>query len=217
MSIDNYNNIHSYEFIENANNPELLAYWHSSAHNNHTDTGKWSNYNENGEWYLYGASKSFGTTYIPVFPTGKTYYYDMTISVSAGNQAYIGFCRFDSNHGSASNEGCIYIYQTKPTENIIKKRYFGTVNLGTTANGSNALTYITLRVLSGWSGSTNAATAEMTIHDISLREIDNTTGIQTAIINKQGMIVSDEIRERIGGNVRFIKNGFTEAEKLIEW
>ena len=213
-SIDDKQNFYAYEFVENTSNQELLVEWNSNAHNAHVNTGKWASYNNNGEWYLYGYS-SFGTPYIPVSPTGKTYYYDMTLSVSAGNQAYVGICRFDANKGSASNEGCIYIYSTKPTSDIVKQRFFGTVNLGTTANGLNPLAYITLRVLNGWSGSTNAANAEMTIHNISLREVDTATGITTASIIKTGVISSDSIRE-YDGNARIIKNGFIEANELIE-
>lgn len=214
-SIDNKQNFYAYEFIENTSNQELLAQWNSSGYSNHTNTGKWSSYNAEGEWYLHGASTSLGTTFTPVSPTGKTYYYDMTLSVSAGNQAYVGISRFDANKGSAANEGCVYIYSTKPTSDIIKQRFFGTVNLGTTANGSNPLAYITLRVLNGWSGSIDAANAEMTIHNISLREVDTATGITTASIIKTGVASSDSIRE-YDGNARITKNGFIEANELIE-
>ena len=81
--------------------------------------------------------------YVSIFPLGKTYYYDITYSNTAGNQFYIGVEKYDSNKVSGSNSECQYQVSTSLAADHI--RVFGTVDLST-ANG-NPAAYARLRIL----------------------------------------------------------------------
>ena len=206
VSIGNQSNIHAYEFVEDGSSRELLAQWNTASYSN--VNGAWSKYSSDGEWYFDATNSSTGSPYITISPSGKTYYYDITVSKDAGNQIYIGFERYDADKTPRSNAACVYVISDKSSA-FDHRRFFGTVNLST--DGVNPAAFIKLRVLNGW----NSTSGAMTIHNMSLREVDTATGVETAHIIKTGVASSDEIRE-YDGNARFTKNGFIEAEELIE-
>jgi hypothetical protein len=86
--IDNKGGFHTFELSETNNGLELLAIPLTTAYGNHTDI--YTRYDVNGEITLTGNSH-VGSYYIPINPTGKTYYYDIEVSTDSGNVFYIGF------------------------------------------------------------------------------------------------------------------------------
>lgn len=145
--IDSDSNIYTNEFIEDVNSRELLALPWTEGYSTHNKTTLTTRYNDKGELYFEnsGTSASVGSDYIQIYPSGKTYYYDMILSVAAGNQFYVGFERYDAQKTARSNQACVYIYSTKPTSDVVYQRYFGTVDLST--DGVNPTDTITLRIL----------------------------------------------------------------------
>lgn len=205
-SIDDKGNAHAYEIVEDEDSRELLADWNTLSYSN--NSGKWQNFTADGEWYFDATGTSTGTPHISISPTGKTYYYDIIVSKDAGNQVYIGFEKYDADKTPRSNNACVYVMSDK-TNAYDHRRFFGTVNLAT--DGVNPTATIRLRVLNGWSSTSGT----MTIHSMSLREVDTATGIETAHIIKTGILLADEVRE-YDGNARFDKNGFADAQSFIE-
>jgi hypothetical protein len=192
--IDSKNNSYCAEYMDTESSRELLAINYTTVHNSTTTTYTLSN--SDGELYFDGYS-SAGSAYIPIDPTGKTYYYDYTISVAAGNQFYIGITRFDKDKTPRSNEACVYISAIKPSSDLVKTRYKGTVNLST--DGVNPCAYIKLRILNAWSGTTSESTKKATIHQLSLREVVTASGFDKTEITSKAQIKADTIREQYDG------------------
>lgn len=146
------------------------------------------------------------TDYIPINPSGKTYYYDIEYSnLNSGNHLYIGFEKYDINKASGSNSECQYLVNTTSVTN--HTRVTGTINLAT-ANGTTAA-FTKLRVLNNWDNATG--TNQAIIHHISLKEVSTLTQNQ---INKQGQIKSDLFIEADSATVS--KYGNVTANQLIE-
>lgn len=207
MKIDNLFNIHTFEFDEEDKDVLAGIPW-TSPYSTHSDTQNlFTNYNSNGEPQFTANSTSAGTKYIEITP--GTYYYDTTISVNTGNQFYIGFERYDANKTARENQACTYIYTTKPSSNVVKQRYKGTVNLST--DGTNTLKYITLRILNGWSGTTSGVTGQATVHNLSLRLVSDA---QTPKIKRTGEFVVSELKEDTKSSL--YKNDMVEAAEFIE-
>jgi len=212
--IDKNHNYHTMEIVENnGGGRELMAglVWTSPYNRHDPTTYPHTIFNSKKEHYLEGSNISIGSEYVKINPVGKTYYYDMEISVSAGNQVYIGFERYDKDKTSRANNACIYAKSIKPTTDLIHKRYFGTINLAT--DGTNQTDTIALRILNGWGGTTENSTKIMTIHYLSLREIDG--NITQPRIEKNGITFGDEFIEKDSDNT-FFKNGFIGGSVLIE-
>ena len=206
--IDNLQKLHTYEMHEAGKNL-LDSVPITNAYDAHTDNSNFfTNYNINGE-YQFTNSSSAGTPYIPINPTSKTYYYDYTISVNAGNQFYIGFERYDAAKTARTNNACVYTTNIKPSSNIVKQHYSGTVDLST--DGTNPCRYIALRILNGWSGTTSGVTATATIHNISLREVSS---LQQPKLSKRGYFLSEELKEK--DSTKLYPNGIIETDTLIE-
>lgn len=209
-AVDNLQNLHIYETEETNNNlfaGKFLSsdyYWHNPI------SIPFVNFNSNGEYQFTANNTSAGSEYIQINPTGHTYYYDYTISVNTGNQFYIGFERYDENKTSRSNNACVYTYTTKPSSDVVRQRFIGTVDLST--DGTNPCKYIALRILNGWSGTTSGVTGTATIHSFSLREVGTK---QTQEITKTGRCIEEEIIEV--DNIRIQKNGIIETNNLIEF
>lgn len=207
LSIDNSQKIHTFELEET--NPNLFAgipwTWSYSSHSKTYDLK--TDFNENGEYIFTSNNISAGSDYIEIEP--GIYEYDITISVNTGNQFYIGFHRYDANKTSRSNNACTYIISIKPTADIVKKRYKGTVNLST--DGTNPCKYISLRILNGWSGTTSGVTGQSTIHNLSLRKQSN---INSPSITKKGQLICDEFKEDAITSI--YKNGIVESLNVIE-
>lgn len=207
MKVDKNQNIHNFELIEKNYNIFSATPW-CNGFNTHTPaTSPFINFNSNGEPQFTTNNSSAGTDYLEITP--GIYEYDYTISVNTGNQFYIGFERYDADKTSRSNNACVYTYSTKPSADVVKQRYKGTVNLST--DGTNQLKYIALRILNGWSGTTNGVTGQATIHNFSLR-------LQSAAVNpkvtKTGQLISDEFKEY--SSARFYKDHIIEANQFIE-
>lgn len=79
--VDNLQNVHSYEFNETTAR-ELLAVPLTAPYGNRTNI--LTDYDDNGEITITG-NHSRGSVYIPISPAGKTYYYDIDVSIDAGN------------------------------------------------------------------------------------------------------------------------------------
>ena len=202
--IDNKQNIHTYELVE-GNNKELLAVPLTTSYGNHSTI--YTAYDNNGEVSLTGSS-SVGSYYIPINPTGKTYYYDIEVSTDTGNVFYIGFQRYDANKTARSNDACVYLPGlTGSSEARTHKHYFGTVDLST--DGVNPCAFISLRILNDWSGANGR---KATIHKISLREV---TSLSNEKILKFGIFKADEFIE--GQQVEIQKNKIVRGKNLIEF
>lgn len=212
ISINNKANIISNEFKENILNRELLAQNYTSTYSSWSNGTVYTKRNEKGELFFEGASTSCGSEYIPINPTNKTYYYDYTISVAAGNQFYIGFERYDANKTARSNYACVYTYATKPSSDVIKTRYKGTVNLST--DGVNPCAFIRLRVLNAWGGTDSSSAKTATIHQISLREVET---LQNTQFLKTGQIKTDILREFESGNASLQENEVLNSFEFIEY
>ena len=144
--------------------------------------------------------------YVPISPSGKTYYYDITYSNTSGNQFYIGVEKFDGNKVSGSNEECQYQVDTSSAADHV--RVFGTVNLST-ANG-NPAAYARLRILNAWNGSDPNKVA--IIHECIFREEST---LENFKINKNGIANANCFAE---GGVVFEdrENGTVESSNFIE-
>lgn len=207
--VDNKQNWHTFEFKETNSNLFAGKLWTSRYSSKNPTTAPFTNFNSQGEYQFTSNSTSAGSEYITINPTGHTYEYDYTISVNAGNQFYIGFERYDANKTARSNNACTYTYATKPSTNVVKQHFTGTVNLST--DGTNPCKYIALRILNGWSGTTSGVTGTATIHSFSLREISTK---QKQEITKTGQTIEEEINEC--GNAKIYKNGIIGAAEFIE-
>ena len=151
----------AYSYNEPANG-ELMNVRYTIPYTTHYESSPWTSFNEKGEATLTANNQSLGSVYVPVNPTGKTYYYDMQLSINAGNQFYVGFERYDADKTPRRNNACVYVYSTRPTTDVVKQRFRGTVDLST--DGVNPCAFVTLRVLNGWSGTTSGVTGKATIH-----------------------------------------------------
>ena len=206
-SIDNNGNMFAYEFSEPSNN-ELLAVPYTNSVYVSDPTAEYTIRNADGEYYYEGNSSS-GSEYIKINPTGKTYYYDTMVSVSAGNQFYIGFERYDANKTARSNQACVYIAAPKPSSDLVRYRYRGTIDLST--DGVNPCDTIRIRILNGWTGSDSSSTKKATVHYLSLREV---TTPETTSISKQGITKTDMLLESDLKDIE--KNGTINMKQFIE-
>ena len=206
--IDNLGEIHTYKLQESTTRELLQGIHITSGYTVHSSLSNPYTLYSNGEIY-FNTKIGIGSDYIPISPSGHTYYYDFDISVNAGNQLYIGFERYDADKTSRSNNACVYIWATKPTTDVSHRHFFGTVNLAT--DGVNPCAFIALRILNGWSGTNSDVTGIATIHRMSLREVST---IQSPKIYSNGILLTDEFKEY--QNPKFYKNGIIEATEFIE-
>ena len=146
-NVDKLGNGHAFEIVENINNRELMTYGlFTGGYGDHNHlTRPFTSYNDKGEMTFNKTVTNAGSEYFKVNPSGKTYYYDIVVSVSAGNQFYIGFQRYDAAKTARSNNATVYVVATKPTSDVVYQRYKGTVDLST--DGVNPCDTISLRVL----------------------------------------------------------------------
>lgn len=209
MKVDNLGGVHSFELEENGSRELIAGRPLSSPFGIRNEDRDWYNGYVNGEIYLNSNMTSVGTGYIPVFPTGKTYYYDIDYSVNAGNQLYIQVERYDANKTTRTNQGAITILSTKPSSDVSHKHIFGTVDLST--DTVNPCAFICLRILNGWYGTESGVTGISTIHNISIKEVSS---FQNPKVHKNGILLLDELKEY--QKASFYKNGYIEASTFIE-
>lgn len=213
--IDKGNSWHTHEFYEEEIGRELMAgkpFTNAYGSHNYLTT-PFTNYNSNGEMTFTKTVTNAGSEYIKIYPAGSTYYYDMEVSIAAGNQFYVGFERYDANKTSRSNNACVYVLSIKPSSDIVHQRYFGTVNLAT--DGTNPTDTIALRVLNNWSGSDSGGAGTGTVHYLSLREVSGTINAEP-LIQKNGLIKTDTFRQWDDDEAHIYKNGFIAGNELIE-
>lgn len=191
----------------------LISYPYTATYSTHHNLNYFKNYNSKGEAVLSGNITSLGSEYIPINPTGKTYYYDAIISVNTGNMFYIGFERYDEDFTPRSNNACVYAIAFKPTSDIVYQRYTGTINLAT--DGVNPCAYIALRVLNGWSGTTSGVTGQATIHYLSLREVTTSVGFANTQILKTGIVNTDTFIDK-NDKCSIEKKGYINTIDFIE-
>lgn len=188
-SIDKNNNFYAYSYKELNQGNEIEYLYDLTKSGNGTFSQ-----DENG---LYLDQDIWVThNYIPINSTNKTYKYDIIYSCDTGNQFYIGWERYDANKTSRSNNACVYVVATKPSEDRIKYRVRGIVDL--LNDGVNPCAFIKLRILNKWTGSDSDTNGTATIHYLSLKEYtDTTTQDMTPLnINKQGIVNTTEILEK---------------------
>ena len=207
MKVDKGYNIHVYEFQEQNINLFSSLPWTASYGTHSTTTNLFTNYNIKNEPQFVANGTSAGSNFVEITP--GIYEYDYTISVNAGNQFYIGFERYDADKTSRSNAACVYTYATKPSSDVVKQRYKGTVNLST--DGVNPIKYIALRILNGWSGTTSGVTGQATIHNFSLKL--KSTAINPSL-KKTGQLINGEMKEQ--SLVKFYQDHIIEANQFIE-
>ena len=209
LSIDNLDKIHTFELKESNSRELLHGRRFTAGYSNHNSLVSAQPNFSNGELFLNGNGKSVGSDYIWINPIGKTYYYDIDVSINAGNQFYIGFERYDIKKTTRSNNACVYVIAIKPTSDLVHKRYRGVISLAT--DGVNPCAFIALRILSGWSGTTSGVTGVATVHRLSLREV---TTLQQPKLYEEGILLGDEFNEH--QKASFYNNGIIEAVNYIE-
>lgn len=150
--------------------------------------------------------------YIPINPSGKTYYYDIEYSNDEGNRFYIGWERYDIDKTPRSNNACLYLLGHNAVRDHV--RIQGTLDLAT--DGVNPTAFIRLCILNNWSGSTADTGGKATIHYLSLREIASNDTFGKQSITKTGLVTSDSFRESDLGAL-ISKNGFIDSENFIEF
>ena len=152
--------------------------------------------------------------FVPINPSSMTFQYDIVCSIAKGNQFYIGWERYDENKTARSNNATVYVVATKPTADITKQRYQGTVNLST--DGVNPAAFCRLRILNAWTGTDSTSTKLATIHSLSLRVV--TAGeVPTREIKANGQIIGDHFRESFNGLASINQNGFIDGTDLYEY
>ena len=152
--------------------------------------------------------------FISINPDGATFYYDVVCSITSGNQFYIGWERFDANKTARSNDACVYVVNAKPSSNLVKQRYRGTVNLST--DGTNPCAFIRLRILNKWSGSDSGSEGTATIHSLSLISVQ-TTNVITRRGYKNGIFIADHFDEFALDKVSIQRYGNTYESTLYEY
>lgn len=199
--IDNNGNIHGYSINELYEGKELMV-------NDFTivsgTTRRYTAFSHDGmelSGYL-----SIRSPYIEIDPVNNNYIYDFTVSIAAGNYFYLGFERYDANKTSRSNNAIYYIVSTKPSSDVVKKRYHNILTSALNTDGVNPCKYIRLRILNGWTNSDSSSTKTATIHQLSVREIPKNTTAKTRLL-KSGTFETDLLRET---------NPTAEIEKRIE-
>lgn len=167
-------------------------------------------YNENGltlNSYIYLISD-----YVPINPTGKTYYYDVIASIAANNHFYIGFHRYDANKTNRSNNACVYIVDQNKNTDQNYVRFKGTVDLST--DGVNPTAFIKLRILNAWTDSTHSETA--TIHYLSLKEVTTGETLFQPQAQKTGILKAADFSETNIANAQLSKNGLVLGGQFYE-
>lgn len=150
--------------------------------------------------------------YIPINPSGKTYYYDIEYSNDDGNYFCIGWERYDIDRTPRSNNACTYVVASKAAHDHV--RIQGTANL--TTDTVNPTAFIKLCILNNWSGSTADTGGKATIHYLSLREIASNDTFGKQSITKTGLMTSDIFRESDLGAL-ISENGFIDSKSFIEF
>lgn len=162
-----------------------------------TDKPNLITHNADGSYTCSGYTWFHGD-YIPINPSGKTYYYDIEYSNVAGNNFYIGFERYDANKSTGSNQECQYVVHN--TAGSTRCRTTGTVDLST-AN-RNTAAYTKLRILNDWSNSGNTS-YKGTIHYISLKEVATKT---VSEVTKTGVFEGDTFIENQDASISHTGN-----------
>ena len=196
--VDKNNNFYTYQYNQQGNGNEI-EYFHSfrSCYAGAIAEMKEDGFHIEGyDWIDHGNG-----VFIPVNPINKIYKFDIICSISAGNQFYIGWERYDQNKATGTNSATIYAISPKPTEDLVYQRYQGTINLS--ANGlNNPCAFIKLRILNKWSGSTTNTEGKAIIHYLSLKEYDSNKTITPIKIEKEGIVTTNSfIENSIGTSI----------------
>ena len=190
--VDNTQNIMSYSFDEDNSTIRELNPMRTITINTTTSVILPS-----GDYQISGHTR-FNSSYIPVNPAGKTYYYDIEYSNTSGNQFYIGVERYDAHKVSGSNQECQYPINTTSAANHVRNT--GTLNISTVTANGNPVAYIKIRILNDWSNSGNTSYIAK-IHYFSIKEVSS---ISDPNINKNGVF---------NGNAFFESNNIASISK----
>lgn len=201
VKMDRENNLQTRQLIEKEENNLLKTPWTKIYTVHSVDPHhKFLNYDKIPQFI---DTMSCSSDYIEVKP--GIFYWDITVSIDAGNHFYFGIERYDANKTKDSNWGTIYFIDITPSTNIVQQRYSGKIELLTAFNG-NPLKYIALRILNGWYNTTGTAT----IHSLSLRQYSENTSV-----DKFGQLSNDWFIEE-DGNIQRYKNGVLRANHFVE-
>ena len=138
--------------------------------------------------------------FISINPENKTFKYDITYSVDAGNQFYVGWERYDEDKTLRSNNATVYVITIKPNTDLKYQHAQGVVNLST--DGVNPCAFIRLRILNKWAGSTEDTNGTAIIHSLSLKEYDSNKTITPIKIERQGITTTNSfIENSIGTSI----------------
>lgn len=152
-----------------------------------------------------------GQSYIEINPNGGVFYYDIVFSNSIdGNLFYIGFERYNASKETGSNSSCVYVVSSSAASDM--HRVNGSVTLTGTINDS-PITYLRLRILNRWSGSTaDASQSTLEIKQLSLIQAED----MSTDIKKNGIVSSGHFRENHLKTSSIFKNEGFEANQFIE-
>lgn len=199
--MDKENNLQTRQLIEKEENNLLKTPWTKIYTVHSVDPcHKFLNYDKIPQFI---DRMSCTSDYIEVEP--GIFYWDIIVSIDAGNHFYFGIERYDANKTNTSNQGTIYFIDMAPSANVVQQRYSGKIELLTAFNG-NPLKYIALRILNGWYNTPGTAT----VHSLSLRQYSENTSV-----DRFGQLSNDWFIEE-DGNIQRYKNGVLRANHFVE-
>lgn len=206
VKMDRENNLQTRQLIEKEENNLLKTPWTNYYKTKSVDPhNKFLNYDVIPQFN--GLQVSAGSDYIEVQP--GTFFWEATISVSKGNNFYLGVERYDANKTTTQgNQGTHYFVHIEPNEDVIQQRFNGSITITTDWSG-NPIKYLALRILNGWSGS-DSTDCRSTIHSLSLRQYSENTSV-----DKFGQLSNDWFIEE-DGNIQRYKNGVLRANHFVE-
>lgn len=186
VSIDRYGNYYTNCYNELPQNREIEYLYNLTT----KESGTYLQ-NEDG---LHLNQKIWVThDYISINPIEKIYKFDIVYSCDAGNRLYVGWERYDASKTARNNNACVYAITAKPSENAIKIRKRGIINLST--DGVNPCAFIKLRILNKWTNSDSDTTGQAIIHSLSLKEYSDDNILIPLNNTKQGIVNTTEIIE----------------------
>lgn len=206
FKMDRENNLQTRQLIEKEENNLLKTPWTNYYKTKSVDPhNKFLNYDVIPQFN--GLQISAGSDYIEVQP--GTFFWEATISVSKGNNFYLGVERYDANKTTTQgNQGTHYFIHIEPNEDVIQQRFNGSITITTDWSG-NPIKYLALRILNGWSGS-DSTDCRSTIHSLSLRQYSENTSV-----DRFGQLSNDWFIEE-DGNIQRYKNGVLCANHFVE-
>ena len=151
-------------------------------------------------------------TYIPIQDPTHRFEYDIIYESDAGNYFYIGIEKYAPDKTTGSNSSCNYLVATNNAAKT-KQHIHGTINMNVTTSSGNTTSFIRLRILNQWTGSSETGVTAKLYH-ISVREITDTTN--KISVKKTGQLTADTFWENLNPT-SFTKSNVVEGGQIYEY